>query len=100
MLRAEGLVRRFGPVAAVDGVSFEALDGEVTGLVGPNGAGKTTSLRLLYGLLHADAGRATVDGVDVAREPLRARARLGVLPDGAGLYARLSGREMATECAE
>jgi sodium transport system ATP-binding protein len=93
MLRVEGLARRFGAVQAVADVSFQAEDGLITGMLGPNGAGKTTSLRMVYGLIKPDAGRALVDGIDSAVEPLRVRERLGVLPDAAGLYGRLSGRE-------
>src|SRR5260370_11365624 len=93
MIRAEGLQKRFGSVLAVDGVSFTAPDGAVTGLLGPNGAGKTTCLRMVYGLMEPDAGRIVVDGQDLRAEPLAAQARLGVLPDVAGLYQRLTARE-------
>jgi sodium transport system ATP-binding protein len=93
VIEAVDLQKRFGEVKAVRGVSFEALDGQVTGLLGPNGAGKTTTLRMLYGLIEADAGRVLVDGVEVGRDPLAARARMGVLPDAQGLYPRLTARE-------
>jgi sodium transport system ATP-binding protein len=89
----EGLSKRYGGVRAVNGVSFRADDGKVTGLLGPNGAGKTTTLRMLSSLVRPDAGRALVDGIDVATHPHQALARLGVLPDGRGLYPRLSARE-------
>jgi len=87
------LRKRFGAVAAVDGVGFTAPDGRVTGLLGPNGAGKTTTLRMLCGLVRPDSGRVSVDGVDAAARPLEVRARLGVLPDSRGLYPRLTPRE-------
>jgi sodium transport system ATP-binding protein len=93
MIRVEGLRKRFGAVTAVDGVSFTAPDGAVTGLLGPNGAGKTTSLRMIYGLMTPDGGRIEVDGRDLREDLLAARARLGVLPDVAGLYPRLTARE-------
>ena len=93
MIRAEGLQKRFGSVIAVDGVSFTAPDGAVTGLLGPNGAGKTTSLRMVYGLMKPDAGRIEVDGKDLLADPLGAQAHLGVLPDVSGLYPRLTARE-------
>jgi sodium transport system ATP-binding protein len=93
MIRVENLHKRFGPVLAVDGVSFEAPDGLVTGLLGPNGAGKTTTLRMLYALMRPDEGRIHVDDVDAVAEPQRAQARLGVLPDVSGLYPRLTARE-------
>jgi sodium transport system ATP-binding protein len=93
MIRVENLQKRFGTVVAVDGVSFTAPDGAVTGLLGPNGAGKTTCLRMVYGLMEPDAGRILVDGQDLRADPLAAQARLGVLPDVAGLYQRLTARE-------
>ncbi|HUO19688.1 MAG TPA: ATP-binding cassette domain-containing protein [Steroidobacteraceae bacterium] len=93
MIQVEKLCKAFGKVQAVDGVSFTARDGEITGLLGPNGAGKTTTLRTLYTLMRPDAGRVLVDGIDAAAEPLAVRRRLGVLPDARGLYKRLSARE-------
>lgn len=93
MIETQGLHKRFGKTVAVEEVSFTARDGSVTALLGPNGAGKTTSLRMLYGLLQPDAGRALVDGHETAADPLAARQRLGVLPDSTGLYGRLTARE-------
>ena len=61
-IHVHGLVKRFGPVAAVDGLSFDVQPGTVTGFLGPNGAGKTTTLRMLLGLVNPDAGTATIDG--------------------------------------
>jgi sodium transport system ATP-binding protein len=81
------------PLHAVNGVSFRAADGEITGLLGPNGAGKTTTLRMLYTLMRPDRGRVLVDGCDAGADPNGVRARLGVLPDARGLYKRLSARE-------
>ncbi len=81
------------PLHAVNGVSFVAADGEITGLLGPNGAGKTTTLRMLYTLMRPDRGRVLVDGRDAGSDPTGVRARLGVLPDARGLYKRLSARE-------
>jgi sodium transport system ATP-binding protein len=80
-------------VHAVVDVDLDAADGCITGLLGPNGAGKTTTLRMLAGLIGPDAGRMSVDGIDVATQPLAARARMGVLSDARGLYPRLSARE-------
>ena len=93
MIRVRGLTRSFGAVRAVDGVAFEAQDGAITGLLGPNGAGKSTTLRILYTVLRPDAGTAAIDGVDVVRDPLATRRRIGVLPHGAGIYPQLSARE-------
>jgi sodium transport system ATP-binding protein len=93
MIEVQDLHKAFGAVKAVDGVSFTARDGEITGLLGPNGAGKTTTLRMLYTLMQPDRGRVLVDGIDAAADPLSVRQRLGVLPDARGLYKRLSARE-------
>ena len=82
-----------GTVRAVDGVHFEARDGEITGLLGPNGAGKTTTLRMLYTLMKPDTGQILVDGVDASRDPAAVRRALGVLPDARGVYKRLTARE-------
>ena len=93
MIEVRDLHKAFGKVKAVDGVSFTARDGEITGLLGPNGAGKTTSLRMLYTLMKPDAGQVLVDGIDANTDPQAVRRRLGVLPDSRGLYKRLSSRE-------
>lgn len=93
MILAEQLFKSFGGKKAVDGVSFTARDGEITGLLGPNGAGKTTTLRMLYTLMRPDSGRILVDGLDVQSEPTAVRRRMGVLPDARGLYRRLTARE-------
>ena len=93
MIRAERLRKRFGSVTAVDDVSFVAPDGATTALLGPNGAGKTTTLRMLYSVLRPDSGRVLVDDVDAVADPQAAQTRLGVLPDGFGLYPRLTARE-------
>jgi sodium transport system ATP-binding protein len=79
-------------VAAVDGVSFAAADGHITGLLGGNGAGKTTTLAMIGGVLKPDAGSIQIDGTDV-RASLDGRRRLGALLDHTGLYARLTARE-------
>ncbi len=84
---------RTGTVKAVDGVDFEAPDGQITGLLGPNGAGKTTTLRMLYTLMKPDTGSVLVDGIDATRDPTAVRRSLGVLPDARGVYKRLTARE-------
>jgi sodium transport system ATP-binding protein len=80
-------------VEAVRDVSLVAADGRVTGLLGPNGAGKSTTLRLLYGVLAPDRGRALIDGIEVARDRRGALATMGVLPHNAGIYPHLTARE-------
>ena len=93
MIHVEHLRKRFGAVTAVDDVTFDAGDGAITGLLGPNGAGKTTTLRMLYAVMAPDAGAIRIDGVDAVASPQEAQARLGVMPDGFGLYPRLTARE-------
>lgn len=93
MIEITNLAKSFGKVQALDGLSFTAKDGEITGILGPNGAGKTTCLRTLYGLLKADTGNAIIDGINVQENPLLARTRLGIFPDKFGLYERLTAYE-------
>jgi len=96
MIKVDDLHKSFGDVKAVRGVSFAAADGRITGLLGPNGAGKSTTLRVLYTVLKPDTGSATIDGIDVLADGLKARGRIGTLPHGAGLYPHLSARENIT----
>jgi len=72
------LQKRYGDIHAVRGISFEVLQGEIFGLLGPNGAGKTTTVEILEGLRKADGGVAVVDGIDVSKEPAKAKERVGV----------------------
>lgn len=80
MIRVEQLVKHFGSVKAVDGVSFSASDGKITGLLGPNGAGKSTILRILYTALKPDTGEALIDQHDVVEDSLAARSSIVCLP--------------------
>jgi sodium transport system ATP-binding protein len=93
MIQVRDLHKSFGSVQALQGVSFTAADGVITGLLGPNGAGKTTTLRVLYTLLKPDQGSAQVDGFDVVTQAGEVQRRMGALPDSRGLYPRLTGRE-------
>ena len=86
MLRAQGIVMRYGPRTAVDDVDLELRPGEILGLLGPNGAGKTTLLRRLAGLLPGQAGTVDLDGGDPAVD-VAARAKIGYLPEDPPLYA-------------
>ncbi|QYJ75347.1 MULTISPECIES: ABC transporter ATP-binding protein [Shewanella] len=100
MIKVNGLYKKIGQVQALNNLSFEARDGEITGLLGPNGAGKTTCLRTLFGLLKPDEGNAIIDGVDVAEQPIIAKQALGLFPDPFGLYERLTPREYIRFFAE
>lgn len=93
MIEVNDLGKSFGAVRALDGVSFTAGDGRITGLLGPNGAGKSTCLRILSTVLTPDVGSARVGGLDLAAAPLPARRTLGVLPHSSGLYLQLTARE-------
>jgi len=93
MIEVAGISKSFGALKAVDGVSFKAADGRITGLLGPNGAGKSTCLRMLSTVLKPESGTARVGGIDLAADRLAARRLLGVLPHSSGLYQQLTGRE-------
>ena len=81
MIEVQGLVKRYGDRAALNGVTFRVERGEIVGFLGPNGAGKTTTLRILSTFLTPDAGEARVAGFDVLRKPMEVRRRLGYLPE-------------------
>lgn len=93
MIEVTNLTKSFGEVKAVQGISFKAADGLITGLLGPNGAGKTTTLRMLYTLLEPDSGSILIDGLNPHEHALEVKRKLGVVPDSRGLYTRLSARE-------
>ncbi len=97
MIDVRDLKKTFGSgdkaVTAVDGVTFTAPSGAITGLLGPNGAGKTTTIRMIGSLVEIGGGTVTVDGIDVAKNPQRAREACGILTDARGLYTRLTARE-------
>ncbi|MEU8076333.1 ABC transporter ATP-binding protein [Catellatospora citrea] len=95
-LRLTALHKTFGDTVAVDHVDLAVPQGSFFGLVGPNGAGKTTALSMAVGLLRPDGGRSAVLGVDVWADPDRAKALMGVLPDGLAMPERLTGRELLT----
>ncbi len=90
VLRVEGLVKRFGDVVAVDGLSFDVHEGEVFGLLGPNGAGKTTAIQMICGLLSPDSGRLAYRGQEVTPNDEAYRTRVGLCPQEIVLWARLT----------
>ena len=89
----EGLTKRFGELAALDGIDLQVEEGTIFGLLGPNGAGKTTAVRVLATILHPDGGRAEILGRDVVREPEAVRRRIGLAGQYAAVDPNLTGRE-------
>jgi len=90
---AKGVSKRYGPTLALDSLDLEIERGEVFGLLGPNGSGKTTFIRLLAGYLLPTAGHLEIDGCDSVRDSLRARARIGYVPEAAPVYGNMRVRE-------
>jgi ABC-2 type transport system ATP-binding protein len=93
MLEICNLVKKFGPVVAVDNVSFSVPAGEVLGFLGPNGAGKSTTMKMITGFLAPTAGTAVICGHDIQTEPLAAKRRIGYLPEGAPAYPDMTAAE-------
>lgn len=93
MIVVDALFKCFGALRAVDGVSFEAREGEIFGFLGPNGAGKTTTISMIAGLLKPDAGNVRIGEIDVWVEPNRAKRILGLAPQDLALYEDLSASE-------
>src|SRR5579884_2930185 len=93
VIRAEGLVKRYGATLAVNRVDLEVRAGEVLGILGPNGSGKTTTILMLLGLTEPSEGRAIVAGFDPLRDPLEVKRRVGYLPDQVGFYDGMSAQD-------
>jgi ABC-2 type transport system ATP-binding protein len=93
MIEVKGLRKQFGDFTAVDGVTFKINAGEVVGFLGPNGAGKTTTIKMITGLLAPDEGEALVTGLDIQKEPLKAKAQFAYVPDTPNLYGKLKAIE-------
>ena len=93
MIEVQHLTKRYGPVTAVDDISFTVERGEILGFLGPNGAGKTTTMRVLTGYMPPTEGKAFVAGYDVMEKPIEAKRRIGYLPETPPLYPELTVRE-------
>jgi ABC-2 type transport system ATP-binding protein len=96
MIEVQHLTKRYGPVTAVDDITFRVEKGEILGFLGPNGAGKTTTMRVLTGYMPATEGRAVVAGYDVFADPIEAKRRTGYLPETPPLYPEMTVREYLT----
>src|SRR5687768_1668616 len=99
VIEVEQLTKRYGPVTAVDDISFTVERGEILGFLGPNGAGKTTTMRVLTGYMPATEGRARVAGIDVVDQPIQAKRRTGYLPETPPPYTDMSVRDYLLFCA-
>jgi ABC-2 type transport system ATP-binding protein len=99
VIEVQHLTKRYGPVTAVDDVSFKAERGEILGFLGPNGAGKTTTMRVLTGYMPATDGKAIVAGYDVLEQPIEAKRRTGYLPETPPLYPDMTVEDYLSFCA-
>ena len=93
MIELRSVTKRYGGFTAVDAIDLTVPAGELFGFLGPNGAGKTTTLRMIAGILKPTAGTIRIDGVDLAADPVRAKASLGFIPDRPFIYEKLTGME-------
>ena len=93
ILEVKNLVKKYGDLTAVKGISFEIQKGEIFSLLGPNGAGKTTTISMISGLLEPTSGEATIGGYSITRQPLEAKRLLGVVPQEIALYPTLNARQ-------
>ena len=93
MIRLTDLTKRYGRFTAVDAINLDIRQGELFGFLGPNGAGKTTTMRMIAGILQPTAGRIEIGGDDLAENPIRAKSRLGFIPDRPFVYDKLTGAE-------
>jgi len=97
-VKAAGLVKRFGPFTAVDGLTMSIPSGAFYAFLGPNGAGKSTTISLLTGIYAPDGGSMEILGVDAVKDPLKVKSRIGVVPEELSLFERLTGRQYLTFC--
>lgn len=93
VIEANVLTKRFGNVTALNQVTFSVSDGEIFGFLGPNGAGKTTTIRMLTGLLAPDSGDVFIDGVNIKRNPIKAKMKMGIIPEMGNIYADLTAKQ-------
>ncbi|HEY1848328.1 MAG TPA: ATP-binding cassette domain-containing protein [Opitutaceae bacterium] len=100
MIEVKGLVKNYGSLRAVDGVSFSVKRGDILGFLGPNGAGKSTTMKMITGFIRPDGGTALVDGVDVTKDPVTVKRSIGYLPENAPSYPEMSVEEFLGFVAE
>jgi ABC-2 type transport system ATP-binding protein len=100
MITVAGLTKKFGPITAVNDIAFTVATGEVLGFLGPNGAGKSTTLRMLAGYLQPSAGAITIDGINIADDPIAVKKKIGYMPETTPLYREMTAREYLSFIAE
>ena len=100
MVFVDNIVKDYGDLRAVDGVSFEVKKGDILGFLGPNGAGKSTTMKMIAGYLSPTAGTASVAGFDVQKDPMEAKRRIGYLPESSPAYPEMTVAEFLTYVAE
>lgn len=100
MLKTDNLVKDYGPIRAVDGVSFEVHPGDILGFLGPNGAGKSTTMKMVTGFLPPSSGTASICGHDILRDPIKAKRNFGYLPEVGPLYQEMTVLEFLRFIAE
>jgi ABC-2 type transport system ATP-binding protein len=93
MIQLQALTKRYGRFTAVNAIDLDVLRGQLFGFLGPNGAGKTTTLRMIAGILRPTSGTVRIAGIDVQRDPIEAKSRLGFIPDRPFIYEKLTGAE-------
>lgn len=94
MIKLNNVTKSYnGKTKAVDGLNLDIKDGEIFGFIGPNGAGKTTTIKMITGIINADNGEITVNGTDIAKEPIKAKKQFGFVPDSPDMFLRLKGIE-------
>jgi ABC-2 type transport system ATP-binding protein len=93
VIRLTSLTKQYGSFTAVDGINLEVPAGELFGFLGPNGAGKTTTLRMIAGILKPTSGTVEIGGIDIEKDPISAKSKLGFIPDRPFIYEKLTGIE-------
>ncbi len=93
MLLVENLVKHYGSHQALNGISFHVEEGQIVGLLGENGAGKSTTMNIITGYMSATSGDVTIQGIDILKQPKKAKERLGYLPEQPPLYENMTVRE-------
>ena len=100
LIKTHGLIKRFGDITAVNGISLSVQRGEVLGFLGPNGAGKSTTMKMITGFLAPDEGSVAVRGIDMSVNPMQAKKSIGYLPEGAPAYGDMTARSFLKFIAE